>query len=618
MRRTHSNNWRTGSTAFRGPGALRTGYALLAGLLISGCTAIEPEGSYRANRPVGPQASESDRPANNTFASLESAAPSDSESTGAPAPNMYSGSYLAGLHAGTVQDTRAAADFFAEALERDPGNVTLLRRTFILMLTDGRIDETLALLNQYNIEDARGSVGRITQYLDKLKKNDWLAARAELEGMSRIGFDALFVPLADAWALAGAGRTDEAIEAVREIDDKPAFVPFTNYHIAMLYDLGGQSEGAEEAYKIAVKSESVRSFRMIDAYGRFLERQGRPDEAKALYAKSLKHLVNNPVLLKAMDRIEKGTKPDRLVNRPEEGFSEALYTAASALSQDRAHESATIYLQLAVFARPDFELAYLLLARQFESAGRWQDALNQYQKIDTNGALGWETQFQLAHSLERLDRLDEAVTLLRAMARSRTDDPAPAVLLGDLYRAREMYQEAALEYDNALGRIKAFEPAHWILYYSRGVAYERTERWELAEADFQKALDLEPDQPLVLNYLGYSWIEKGRNIHKAREMVEKAVSLRPNDGYVVDSLGWVLYKLGKYSESVPLLERAVELRPQDPTINDHLGDAFWKVGRQIEARFQWRHALVFNPDEEQAKTLRAKLLNGLVADNAGS
>jgi Flp pilus assembly protein TadD len=140
----------------------------------------------------------------------------------------------------------------------------------------------------------------------------------------------------------------------------------------------------------------------------------------------------------------------------------------------------------------------------------------------------------------------------------------------------------------------------------------------LAEADFIKALDLEPEQPLVLNYLGYTWIEKGRHIEKAHKMVEKAVTLRPNDGYVVDSLGWVLYKLGQYSKSVKHLERAVELRPQDPTINDHLGDALWKVGRQIEARFQWRHALAFKPDNQLETKLRAKLLNGLLAENSGS
>jgi tetratricopeptide (TPR) repeat protein len=588
---------------------------------LTACTAPGPAGqeTLPAGGKTAALASESPASAaTNLYTSNDQALPALSPPKKPDRSDIYSGSYLAGLHAGTVRDTRAAADFFAEALERDPDNTTLLRRTFILMLSDGRIDETLALLNRYDDPESRGSVGRLVRYLDQVKKQDWSNARAELDGMSRVGFDALFAPLAHAWALAGAGKIDEAVESVGEISDKPAFVPFTSYHIAMLYDLGDRPEEAESTYKIAIDPKAGPSFRVTEAYGRFLERHGRVEEAKKLYQDGLERLSDNPILIQALDRIEQGKKPARLVSRPEEGFAEALYTAASALSQDRAHESATIYLQLAVFARPDFELAYLLLARQFENSARWQDAYTQYSKIDENGPLGWEARFQTAHSLERMDRLDDAVSLLDKMSRARTEDPAPVVLKGDLYRGREMYQEAASEYDAAIGRIKDFSPAHWILYYSRGVAYERTARWEMAEADFLKALDLEPDQPLVLNYLGYSWIEKGLNIEKARSMVEKAVTLRPNDGYVVDSLGWVLYKLGKYPESVKHLERAVELRPQDPTINDHLGDAMWKVGRQIEARFQWRHALAFDPDDQLAAGIRAKLLNGLLADNSGS
>jgi len=609
----------------------------LAALVLAGCTGAQPtnrmavadgamnggsaNGGSGYNAPAAPYPTNGSPDASLALADSPNGAddivPAAFESDDYSA-DVFSGSYLAGLYAGTVQDTRAAADFFAEALERDPDNVTLLRRTFILMLADGRVDETLALLNRYDNEDARGSVGRLTRYLDAMKKGDWTGARGELKGMSKVGFDALFRPLAEAWALMGEGRVDDAINTVSEIGDKPVFAPFVSYHAGLLNDLADRPDAADAAYKKARETQIGRSLRIAEAYGRFLERQGRVEDARALYTDTLERMANNPVLLEALDRLDQGVKPPRLVNRPEEGFAEALYTAASALAQDRAHESATIYLQLAVFARPDFELAYLLLARQFEGAGRWQDALIQYVKVDPKGALGWEAQFQIARNLDRLDRLDEAVELLKTMAADKPKDPAPAVLLGDVYRAHDMYPEAAAEYDTALSRIDDFNNTHWILYYSRGVSYERTRRWSLAEADFLRALELEPDQPLVLNYLGYSWIEQGVNISKARTMVERAAVLRPNDGYVVDSLGWALYKLGKYQEAARYLERAVELRPQDPTINDHLGDAFWRVGRHIEARFQWRHALTFGPDESLAKQVRAKLENGLAADSSGS
>ena len=328
-------------------------------------------------------------------------------------PEIFSGSYLAGLYAGTVQDTRAAADFFAEALERDPDNINLLRRTFILMLSDGRVDETLALLNRYDSQDARGSVGRLARYLDAMKKGEWSVAREEVEGLSSIGFDALFGPLAKAWALVGEGDVDTAVDSIREIGDKPVFVPFVEYHVALMNDLANRPKEADQAYRKALDTQLGQSFRMVDAYGRFLAREGRADEARKVYAKAMVSLPNNPIIKRAVRRLDGNEKSEKLVNRPEEGLAEALYTAASALAQDRAHESATIYLQLAVFARPDFELAYILLARQFESSGRWQDALAQYEKIDDDSALGWEARFQVALGFERLDRLDQALKLLK-------------------------------------------------------------------------------------------------------------------------------------------------------------------------------------------------------------
>ena len=161
-------------------------------------------------------------------------------------------------------------------------------------------------------------------------------------------------------------------------------------------------------------------------------------------------------------------------------------------------------------------------------------------------------------------------------------------------------------------------PPRWALYYSRGIAYERSNQWNLAEADLEHALELKPDQPLVLNYLGYSWIDRGEKLHRGLKMIEKAVELRPDDGYIVDSLGWAHYRLGDYASAVEYLEKALELVPEDPTINDHLGDAYWKSGRMTEARYQWRRALQFKPDKEDVKPIEAKLDRGLpTATRAG-
>jgi Flp pilus assembly protein TadD len=199
------------------------------------------------------------------------------------------------------------------------------------------------------------------------------------------------------------------------------------------------------------------------------------------------------------------------------------------------------------------------------------------------------------------------------MAGEKTSRPEALVNLADLLRSKKRFSESVEAYDAAIERIGTIGKRHWTLLYSRGIALERSSQWLRAEEDFITALRLKPDQPYVLNYLGYSWVDQGINLARAQKMIERAVELRPNDGYIVDSLGWVLYRLGDFPRAAKQLERAVELRPQDPTINDHLGDAYWRVGRAAEARFQWRRALSLDPEPDQVSTIRDKISNGLSA-----
>ena len=216
-----------------------------------------------------------------------------------------------------------------------------------------------------------------------------------------------------------------------------------------------------------------------------------------------------------------------------------------------------------------------------------------------------------ANGLAELDEIEAAAEQMKIMARERPERSDPLIALADMMRMGERYDEAVEAYDQAFARIPTLENRHWTLLYARGMSLERAKQWERAEDDFLRALELEPDQPLVLNYLGYSWVEMGRNLDQAREMIEKAVEQRPNDGYIVDSLGWVLYRLGDYEDAARFLERAAELRPNDPVILDHFGDGLWRVGRSAEARFQWRRALSFEPESELEESLRRKIDKGL-------
>ena len=240
-------------------------------------------------------------------------------------------------------------------------------------------------------------------------------------------------------------------------------------------------------------------------------------------------------------------------------------------------------------------------------------AVDAYRSIPAGSDYAWAAQLRAASGLADLDRQDEAIAALNAMADERPGRIDAASALGDAFRMDERYEEAAAAYDMAIGRLAIVEDRHWRLFYVRGIAFERLGEWPKAEADFLRALELEPDQPLVLNYLGYTWVEQGRNLDEARTMIEKAIELRPDDGYIVDSLGWVAYRLGDFEEAVYQLELAVELVPGDPIINDHLGDAYWQVGRLNEARFQWRRVLTLEPEDELADQIRRKLADGLSA-----
>jgi len=297
-----------------------------------------------------------------------------------------------------------------------------------------------------------------------------------------------------------------------------------------------------------------------------------------------------------------------------DGLAEALFDLASVVNQPETTDLALLYDRCALELRPHLAVAQLLLADILSGQNKPQESLAILADIPANSRYSWSAQLRTAANLETLGRVDEAVAELRVMAAKEPERTSAEIQLGDLLRGQKRFSEAADAYSEAIRRLKAAgSPPYWSLYYSRGVAFERSDQWNRAEADLEHALELKPDQPLVLNYLGYSWIDRGQQLKRGLQMIEKAVALRPEDGYIVDSLGWAHYRLGDYAAAVEYLEKAVELVPDDPTINDHLGDAYWKSGRTTEARYQWRQALQFKPDKDDVKPIEAKLDSGLPA-----
>jgi tetratricopeptide (TPR) repeat protein len=306
-----------------------------------------------------------------------------------------------------------------------------------------------------------------------------------------------------------------------------------------------------------------------------------------------------------------GQRPPRLVSSAKEGMAEVFFNLAGTLAQGRSTDLALIYGRFALRLRPDFPLAQVLMGSLLESLDRKTEALALYNDVNPSSSLSWSARLRRTATLDDLERTDEAITELKRMSKERTDRADALIRLGDMLRSKKRFDESEQAYSEAITRIGGLSKNHWSLLYARGIAYERSQQWSKAETDFLRALELSPDQPFVLNYLGYSWVDQGKFLDRAREMIARAVQLRPNDGYIVDSLGWVLYRLGDYRGAAEKLERAVTLRPDDPTINDHLGDAYWRIGRLLEARFQWRRALTLDPEKKDIPEIEKKLRRGL-------
>ncbi len=516
------------------------------------------------------------------------------------------GNYLAGLHAQHQRQGGRAAEFYLDALERDPDNAELLQRAFALMLAEGRMDQAETLARRLFTYDPNAGLAGLLLALREAKAGDFAAAERRMQALPSRGINTFIGPLVVAWTRVGQDRVDEALQVLSPLANNSHLAALHDFHAGLITDLVGRDTVAEEYYRNTIAAPGGLTIRTVHAVGAFYQRTGRPERAREIY-RGYTRTHPDSVLFDAESMLARGAATPRVVDSARAGLAEAMFGAASTVRQSNAPEIAMMFARMALDLEPDFPLARILLADILQGQGRLADANAVYAAIAPDSPLWWPAQMRLAANQEQLGEIDAAVARLRRLAAERPDSPDPLVELGEILRRNERFAEAAEAYDAAIARVGAVDRRHWSLFYSRGISLERSGKWLRAESDLLKALELEPDQPLVLNYLGYSWVEQGINLPQAQRMIEKAVELRPNDGYIVDSLGWVLYRLGDYESAVTHLERAVELQPQDPTINDHLGDALARVGRIEEARFQWLRTQGLTKDPEMLAKLKEKL-----------
>ncbi len=532
---------------------------------------------------------------------------------GGGASDTTYGNYLAARYASSVHEPKIAEKYFDKTLAKDADNAMVLDRAFMTATMAGEMDRAVRLGRRLVKIAPDHRMAHLVLALDDIQRGRYAAAHAEIGNAEAGAFVALVGSLTQSWAAAGEGDRAAALASLKTFEGKPAFDLFRTYHTAEILDLLGDNDGAAKAYREAMDSSGDGSIRIVQAYASFLSRQGQPDKATKVITDFLTLSPQHPLALAALAQLKSGKVLKPIVANASEGIAEALYGLGSALAQESGSDLAILYLRLAIWMRPNFDVANTLLADTYEQKKLWSEALSAYAQVPKSSPLYENARIQSASNLNRLDRQPEAIAMLSDLAKADPQSIEPLVALGDIYRSKEKYAEAATQYAHAIALAGAEQPSHWSLYYARGICNERLGKWQDAERDLKTALKLSGDHPLVLNYLGYSWIEQGTHLDEALAMIEKAVELRPTDGFIVDSLGWAKYRLGDYAHAVQVLQRAVELEPGDSTINDHLGDAFWKVGRKIEARFQWSHALEMKPEPDRISVLKAKLQYGLDA-----
>ncbi len=549
------------------------------------------------------------------------AAPSQQTPTAKPAADAEEhlfGIYLAGKHAEQVRDYPAAAAWFAKAATIDPDAPELISRDFLMAVGAGDFDRAKTVAPQELQIDSSDVLAEMVLIIDRLKAGDGAAAVQHAQALSQDGIHRFIVPAAQAWAKMAAGDLPGADAALQQYDKYNGFEPLKNFQLGLLYDFAGNAAKAEEYYNKALGDTTQLNWRLTDAIANFYERHGKEADAKALYKKFTEQNVGSEIARSVLAARPAGV-PKPQIGSAAEGLAESLFDIASVLNQTETLDLALVYDRFSLALQPNFRLAQLLLSDILSAQDKPELSLAVLDQIPRNSPYSWSARLRVAANLEALDRTDEAIAQLRQMAAESPASISAYVQLGDMLRNKKQFKEAAAAYDEAINRIAAQGlPDRWALFYDRGVSYERSGDWTKAEVDLEHALELKPDQAIVLNYLGYSWIDKGEKLDQGLKMIEKAVELRPKDGYIVDSLGWAHFRMGDYAGAVKYLEHAVELVPDDSTINDHLGDAYWRTGRQTEARYQWRRALQFGPDQEDIPPIEGKLAHGLAPPPAPS
>ncbi len=539
------------------------------------------------------------------------------ETTQGEEVSSLAGSFLAALSATAHNDNADAIENYKKALDFDPGNLTMKQSLMLAYVANGQIPDAIELLKSMPVKEQEQKLDRLIVAADAIKQKSWARAVNSVDKIQGSDLDILISKSIGAWALFGEGKLDTAVARMGEVDGPEWVGMIRDYHSGLLLSASGKDKEAIPFFQKAISQRAIAGaftetyMRALEGLARSQGKIGELENAAKTVAEGLDILPNHPPLVRFQTALNGTQKSAPLIASAQEGAGEIFFNVGAAISRQSEVRFAQEHLQMAIYLAPGNETALMSLGNAYTSQEKFAEAAKYYGEIKPASAFYRRAQLEIGLNLNRMEQYPASEEVLVKLFDADPDDVVTALSLGGVYGQRLEYEKAVKLYDKVISRLSPVKERDWIIFYRRGIANERTKNWPEAEADFKKALELSPKQADVLNYLGYSWIDQGINLDEGLKMIKDAVELKPNSGFIIDSLGWAYYRLGKYEDAVTQLQQALELMPSDPVVNDHLGDAYWQTGRKLEAVFQWKHALSHKPEEKELEKINQKIQSGL-------
>ena len=508
-------------------------------------------------------------------------------------------------------DPHRAAAYYASSTRSNPHDYDLLERAVFTALIAGDVSSAKAIAANAN-RDALGesSLPRLVNGLSDLQAGKYSRAQKTLSQRSSSLFNDMIARCLLAWAVAEEGDTERALQLLRDVAVSDPLLSGMTLSTRAFIQLN--KEDFDGALTTLEGIWDARIFQATTAeyYARLLASKGETDKAGRILRQFTTRIGQNAAIESLREDLDAGRSiaPDPL--NFSRGVALSVYTPAAALAAQTRNDLSGVYFALALDMDPDLHIARTLWGDALDNANRRNDAIRILESVPDTSVFYATARGQIAWALRRENLNDEALKTAKT-ALAASPDRNLKIQLGDLLRSLGNLDEAEAVFTELIDADLADEQEDWRILFARGSVREQLDQWKAGEADLIRANEIAPNQPTVMNYLGYTWIDRGENLQEGLELIQRAVVLRPNSGAIVDSLGWAHYKLGNYEQAVRHLERAVELSPRDVTLNEHLGDAYWRNDRRLEASYQWNRTRRLDVDDERADELDAKIKNGL-------